>query len=176
MEAFFEAWVEAVARRLAPLLGAVVRSGRLRQTLTPVAWDPPFTGSQRYLLPDVLLETSDGTVVLDAKYKDHWEDLAVHRWGELGTDVRDHHRTDLLQVLAYTAPLAAARVGACLVYPCRRETWESLADRGRLFHRAAIGSGDRIVRVLLTALPMADEASGGLDLLAPELRGLLTVD
>jgi hypothetical protein len=173
MEAFFEAWVEGVAQRLAPLLGAVVRSGRLRQTLTPIEWDPPYRGSQRFLLPDLRLEAGGGVLIMDAKYKDHWEELAVHRWGELEDAVRERHRMDLLQVLAYTAPVDARRVAACLVYPCHRATWESLVERGRLFHRATVGCGSRVVRVLLTALPMDAETGPGLEGLAAELRGLL---
>ena len=46
------------------------------------------------------------------------------------------------------------KITACLVYPCRVDTWRSLQERGRLVHRATVGSGARPVDVVLTAVPM----------------------
>ncbi len=154
METFFEAWVESLLEQVARKVGGVLRSGRQRQTVVPIEWDPPYQGSQRFLLPDLLLETDAGVILVDAKYKDHWEELSLHRWGELAETIRERHREDLLQVLAYASTQDAPRVVACLVYPCRRQTWDSLGERDRRFHRASIGVGTRTVRLLLAAVPM----------------------
>src|SRR5262249_39686270 len=67
MESFFEAWVESLAAQVAHRIGAVLSTGRQRQTLVPIEWDPPFQGSQRFLLPDLILESHRGAIVIDAK-------------------------------------------------------------------------------------------------------------
>jgi hypothetical protein len=59
-----------------------------------------------------------------------------------------------LQVLAYANLAITERVIVCLAYPCRQETWTSLTQRDRLFHRATLAAGSRRVEVLLTAVPM----------------------
>jgi hypothetical protein len=87
--------------------------------------------------------------------------------------VRERHRADLLQVLAYAGTVAADRLIACLVYPCQSKTWESLNERGRLFHRATVGVGARSVNVLLTAIPMDARAERVVDPLAKELHRIL---
>jgi 5-methylcytosine-specific restriction endonuclease McrBC regulatory subunit McrC len=173
METFFEAWVESVVQQVARRIGGVVRTGRQRQTQVPIMWDPPYQGSQRFLLPDVCVETAAGAIIVDAKYKDHWEDLAVTRWGELEEKIRERHRADLLQILAYTSVLDSDRLAACLIYPCRRSTWESLHERNRLFHRGTVGVDNRTVQLLLTALPMDAQADIAVDLLATELGRML---
>jgi hypothetical protein len=173
MEQFFEAWAECVLRQVARHMGGVVRSGRQRQTLVPIEWDPPYQGSQRFLLPDLVMETASGIVIMDAKYKDHWEDLSFHRWSEIEEMVRERHRADLLQVLAYAGTLDTPRLVACLAYPCRTATWESLYERRRLFHRATVGNGSRTVNVLLTAIPMDARVERVVTPLAIELHRVL---
>lgn len=56
MEQFFEAWIETIASHLIRNIGGQIKAGRKRETITPISWDPPFTGSQKYLLPDVIIE------------------------------------------------------------------------------------------------------------------------
>ncbi len=154
MEQFFEAWVEAVAATVARNIGGVVRTGRQRQTVAPIAWDPPFLGSQKSLVPDLVLERGDTTIIIDAKYKEHWEEMQERRWTDLEDLIRERHRADLLQVLAYANLTSAPHIVVCLTYPCRRDTWLRLSERDRLFHRGSIRGGDRRVDILLTALPM----------------------
>lgn len=71
MEEFFEAWVETVVSELAKQTGGVMRIGRKRETVVPIIWNPPYAGSQKYLLPDVILErlsSSDHTAIpMDAE-------------------------------------------------------------------------------------------------------------
>lgn len=154
MEEFFEAWLETLVGRLARLVGGIMRIGRKRETVTPLYWDPPYVGSQRYLLPDVVLEKDDATVIFDAKYKEHWEELNLTRWGNLDDEIRERHRLDLLQVLAYSTVHSKKRVMSCLVYPCRSSTWKSLSERERLYHKASLAAGDRKVDLILTAVPI----------------------
>ena len=54
MEQFFEAWIETIAGHIIRNIGGQLRAGRKRETITPISWDPPFTGSQKHLLPDII--------------------------------------------------------------------------------------------------------------------------
>ncbi|OPX87207.1 MAG: McrBC 5-methylcytosine restriction system component [Pelotomaculum sp. PtaB.Bin104] len=161
MEEFFEAWMETIAAALTRHIGGVLHVGRKRETIAPLVWDPPYVGSQKYLLPDLTLERlserGQETIIFDAKYKGHWEDLNYERWGKLDEELRERHRADLLQVLAYSTLSEAGRIISCLVYPCQKHTYESLKKRGRLYHRAALHAGRRSVNLVLTAIPMEAE-------------------
>lgn len=169
MEAFFEGWVETVASLIARRSGGLVRSGRERSTLAPLAWEPPFVGSQRYLLPDVVLERPGHTIVFDAKYKEHFEELNEHRWFELVNDLQERHRADLLQVLAYSTLYPSERVTCCLAYPCRSDTWDTLRERGRVAHRARVGVAGRDITLVLCAMPMGRPISDVVDEIWPLL-------
>jgi hypothetical protein len=155
MEEFFESWAESILYAVSRKIGGVVRSQRLRQTVTPLRWSPPYLGSQKTLVPDLVLEREGQTIIVDAKYKQHWEEMQDHRWLNLAEEIRERHRADLLQVLAYANLSSTDRTTVCLAYPCLEETWKSLRERNLLFHRASIGAGMRRVDLLLTAFPMS---------------------
>ncbi len=159
MEDFFEAWVETVMRSVARQMGGTLKVGRRRETVSPLAWDPPYLGSQRSLIPDIILELEGTSLIVDAKYKRHWEELQQGPWHAQDAALQERHRADLLQVLAYANLVNSTDIVCCLVYPCSRETWESLAKRGRLFHQADLPNRGRRVRVWLTAVPMGAAAS-----------------
>jgi 5-methylcytosine-specific restriction endonuclease McrBC regulatory subunit McrC len=159
MEQFFEAWVETVMRSVARQMGGVLKAGRRRETVSPLAWDPPYVGSQRSLIPDMILELEGTSFIVDAKYKRHWEELQQGAWYEQNTELHERHRTDLLQVLAYANLASTNNIVCCLIYPCSQGTWESLAKRGRLFHEAELPNRGRRVRVWLTAIPMGAAAN-----------------
>jgi hypothetical protein len=169
MDAFFEAWMETILERVVRRIGGTVRTGRRRQTIAPLNWVPSYIGSQKYLLPDLILERGDTTIIVDAKYKEHWEEMSKHTWGGLTAELRERHRADLLQVLAYANVAATGQVVVCLAYPCRQKTWTSLEERGRLFHRASLAGGPRRVEVLLTAIPMQSELRPLVERLSHEL-------
>ena len=38
------------------------------------------------------LERESETLIIDAKFKGHWEELQRGRWGELDDALREHHR------------------------------------------------------------------------------------
>lgn len=172
METLFEAYVESVMERLLRLRGGVLKRGRTRETIVPIHWDPPITGSQRYLMPDLIIERDEVSCIVDAKYKDHWEDLNVDSWMRLEEEIRNRHRHDVHQILAYAATHEAGVIGAvnssgeylfdtsdrksiicCLMYPCTRETWLSLVSRNRHIHEAELGHSGQNIRLMLTAMP-----------------------
>lgn len=136
MEVFFEAWVEAVAEGAARRVGARLRAGRRHETRVPLDWNPPASGSQRSLVPDLVLDRPDVVVVLDAKYKRHAEEIERLGWSNADERLREQHRNDVLQALAYSTLFNAPRVVACLVYPASPSTWLQLAARGRIAMRA----------------------------------------
>jgi len=154
MDQFFEAWVETIMQRVARHIGGQLRIGRKRETVAALRWEPPYLGSQKSLVPDLWLECDDQTVIVDAKYKRHWEELQQGSWLSAGETFREQHRHDLLQVLAYANLARTRSITACLVYPCSHATWESLEERGRLFHQADLQVYDKVVRLWLTAIPM----------------------
>lgn len=170
MEQFFEAWVETIVRSVAQRTGGVLRTGRKRETVAPIAWDPPYVGSQRSLVPDLILETEDTAIIVDAKYKRHWEEMQVGDWRGQTDELREEHRADVLQVLAYANLVSAREVVCCLVYPCSMTTWASLERRGRLFHQSELPNRGRRVRLWLTAVPMAGVAEEVAGQLGEHLR------
>src|SRR5260370_36094536 len=118
MDKFLEAWVETVFRIVAQRTGGKMRVGRKGETTRPINWEPPYLGSQKSLVPDIWIAWDSATVIIDAKYKRHWEELQRTSWSSLESEIREQHRTDLFQVLAYANLARTSRVIACLVYPC----------------------------------------------------------
>ena len=173
MDQFFEAWVETAFRAVAQRTGGQIRVGRKQETTRPIDWEPPYLGSQKSLIPDIWIEWDSATLIVDAKYKRHWEELQQRSWSNLEAEVREQHRADLFQVLAYASLARTSRVIACLVYPCSPEHWESLRARGRLLHRAEFTVGDRRLVLWLTAIPMATDVERIAIPLADLCRALL---
>lgn len=155
MDQFFEAWVETVFRVVTQRTGGQLRVGRKRETIHPVNWEPPYLGSQKSLVPDIWIEWDSTTLIVDAKYKRHWEEFQQHSWVNIVEQLREQHRNDLLQVLAYANLARTPKVIACLAYPCTAQSWNSLRERRRLIHRADLTVGSRSLHLWLTALPMA---------------------
>lgn len=155
MDQFYEAWVETVFHTVAQRTGGQMRVGRKRETTRPINWQPPYLGSQKSLVPDLWLEWGSTTLIVDAKYKRHWEEMQLQPWARTEEQLREEHRNDLLQVLAYANLAKTRKVITCLSYPCSHESWASLKERGRLFHRAELPVGSRSLELWLTAIPMA---------------------
>jgi len=153
MDSFFEAYVEMLVERLSHGIGGILRVGRKRETLTPLNWDPPFAGSQKYLLPDVVLEREGETLLIDAKYKRHWEEMRTGSWSSLEEEIREHHRQDLLQVLAYSTTIPTNKVTLMLLYPCKKGTWQSMQARHRTRYKGSLTAGERLITVYLSAVP-----------------------
>lgn len=171
MEVFFEAWVETIASWTAGRVGATLRSGRSEETRVALDWRPRYAGSQRSLVPDVVIEHPDVVVVLDAKYKQHAADIRRLGWMETTERVREQHRADLLQVLAYSTLFEAQRVVTLLVYPCSTDEWNDLASRNRLLSMARLRTYPRNVEVGLLAVPLGGDFEGAGRVLEQVIRG-----
>jgi hypothetical protein len=172
MDQFFEAWVETILRNVAKHVGGRLKVGRNRETTAPLVWEPPYLGSQRSLVPDLWLEWEDHTFIVDAKYKRHWDELQQGAWSTAPDLVREQHRHDLLQVLAHANLARTRNVTVCLAYPCSQATWESLEERGRLFHKAELQVQEKVLRVWLTAIPMSAAVDRVKTPLVRQLRSL----
>ena len=172
MEAFFEAWLETLLHSVARTTAGVLKTGRQKQTIRPIAWDPPYLGSQKSLIPDLWLQWGSTTLVVDAKYKRHFEELQFRSWGSIEAEWKEQHRNDLLQVLAYANLAESRTIISCLVYPCTPSTWEYLRQSGRLFHKAEITVGNRALYLWLTAAPMKAAVP---EVAAPLIRELMPV-
>jgi hypothetical protein len=173
MDQFFEAWIETVFGIVARQTGGNLKVARKRETTQPIAWEPPYLGSQKSLVPDVWLEWDSITLIVDAKYKRHWEEMQRYPWSDIEEQFRKEHRNDLLQVLAYANLARTPRVIVCLAYPCSPENWLSLNDRGRVLHKAEISVGQRSLHLWLTAMPMATVAERIAAPLSCQLRSVL---
>lgn len=160
MEKFFEAWVESIAVSVGSRCGAQVDAGRSGKTRVGLHWEPPSSGSQRALIPDVVMRREDTVVVFDAKYKRHAEQIERLGWKGADAELREQHRADVLQALAYSTLFDARRVVACLVYPAPPAEWERLAARKRVLFRARVGSGVRNVELALLAVPLSGVTDG----------------
>ncbi len=170
MEQFFEAWVETVFRSIAHGIGADLRVGRRSETLHPINWEPSYLGSQAALVPDIWLDWGSTTLIVDAKYKRHWDELEDHAWRSVEEMIRERHRNDLFQVLAYANLARTPHVIACLAYPCTPETWNRMVERNRVLHKAEITIGTRSLHLWLTAIPMATEIEKIRAALEPAIR------
>jgi hypothetical protein len=157
MDRFFEAWVESIAAAAAARVGAILRSGRTEQTRVPLDWNPPSGGSQRSLLPDVVLQRDDVIVVLDAKYKQHAADIERLGWHDADRTLKERHRNDLMQALAYSTLFDAPKIVTLLVYPCGVDAYRRLAERGRGHALARIRTTPRNLYVGLMAVPLGGD-------------------
>lgn len=157
MDAFFESWVETIAETVSRRIGAQLTVGRTQATRVYLDWQPPAAGSQRSLLPDVVLARPDVVVIFDAKYKRHAEEIERLGWSNADEHLREQHRNDVLQALAYSTLFDAPRVVACLVYPASPAAWKSMSARGRTITRARVRSGRRSIELALAAVPLSGE-------------------
>ncbi len=165
MAIFFEAWIESIADATAKRYQAKLTSGRRHETTVRLKWSPHRMGTQRALIPDVVLQRSGVTLIIDAKYKRHAQLVGYGAYGKGEHDWQEQHRQDLLQVLAYSSLFDTQRVVACLAYPTPHDQWQTLADQKRIMSRATVRQGLRQVEVALIAVPMSGETDGVSDLL-----------
>lgn len=155
MDDFYENWVETVFRVIARRASCTIKTSRKRETTKPINWNPAYLGSQKSLRPDLWLERDGLTIIVDAKYKRHWEELRIHSFREFEKEMQEHHRNDLMQALAYANLSSAPHTITCLAYPCSRQSWDDMKQRRRIVHKARIPSGDRTLELWLLAIPMA---------------------
>jgi hypothetical protein len=152
VNSLWEAWVEAFLQSLAIRLGGRLLTAREGATSRPFVWRT-HTRSLGYLAPDFLLELPGRAVWIDAKYKDHLRRLAVQDWSGLPDALRESHRADLHQALAYAMLADTPRVDTFLVYPSPAgSSGDSLASEPP-FALADLVGGGRCVRLGLGSIP-----------------------
>ncbi|MFB3787363.1 MAG: hypothetical protein ACE15F_13445 [bacterium] len=154
MHELFERWVECLARLWAHQFGGHVRSVFAGETTIPIRWSQAGQSSLKSLAPDIVVHNGDHVLIIDAKYKSHFEELDDHRWAEMGEDLREQHRHDVHQVLAYAALFETAPITAMLVYPMQETTWERLSRRGRALAQAELNHHGRTLTLALAGLPL----------------------
>lgn len=154
MHELFERWVERITRDWAHEIGAEVKTGRQLQTIVPIEWEAGAQSSMKSLIPDLVLRLGETVVVVDAKYKGHFEELDETRWMELEEELRAEHRHDIHQILAYAALFEAKQIVAILAYPMRSATWARLAEAGRTVSRATLRAAGRSVTLAIAGLPL----------------------
>jgi 5-methylcytosine-specific restriction endonuclease McrBC regulatory subunit McrC len=149
-------WEDYVASKVAERVrdeGGVLRLGRLGQTAMPLHWSDPAHRSMGHLVPDMVVTNRSFVWIVDAKYKSHFADIDEGGWRKMANEIRQSHRADIHQVLAYTALFDSRQVIATLAYPLRRSTWTLLRQRGLDRTTADMFIGERHVRLELWGLP-----------------------
>jgi hypothetical protein len=153
LSALWEAYVEGVVRREAALKGGEVKVARLGETTVPLAWSDPVRRSLSYLAPDIIVRRGRSVHIIDAKYKAHLAELDQVGWRRFTEEAREAHRADLHQVLAYAAIHEAEEITATLMYPLRRDTWNTLVEQQRDTTTSELVHGGRRVLLELRGLP-----------------------
>ena len=153
LDQLWERYVEAAIRREAANEGGEVLVGRLGQTTIPLHWSEPGLRSLGHLVPDIIVRRGRAILIVDAKYKAHLAELDESGWRAASEELREAHRADLHQVLAYASFFDAEETTACLVYPIRQATWEALRAKHQDVWRAEIATRGRNIRLELRGLP-----------------------
>ena len=153
LDILWERYVEATIRNEVKREGGEVRVGRLGETVFPVNWTSKTPRSVSKLVPDLVVHRGAAVRIVDAKYKAHYADLDEQSWARITDDVREAHRADIHQVLAYASLYDAEQITATLIYPLRRSTWEALHARNRDRAVASLFHGKRNVQLELRGLP-----------------------
>jgi hypothetical protein len=153
LDRLWEYYVEAKVREDVRRTGGTMRIGRLGETLTPLHWSDPSHRSLGHLVPDMVIVRGRTVRIVDAKYKSHFAEIDESGWRRMADDIRESHRADLHQVLAYTSLFDAEEITATLAYPLRRQTWLALKARGLDRSVADVFNGQRHISVELWGLP-----------------------
>jgi len=107
-------------------------------------------------------------VWIDAKHKAHFSLLGRHGWRGVTDAIRDAHRADLHQALAYAALVDVDRVDTVLLYPHLGQD-----DAPPPAAVATVASGRRRVRLFLGAIPFGFRTPGRADATVRSWRALL---
>jgi 5-methylcytosine-specific restriction endonuclease McrBC regulatory subunit McrC len=140
--------------------GGVVRAGRLGETVTPLHWTDPSHRSLGHLVPDIAVTRGRGVWIVDAKYKSHFAEIDENGWRRMADDIRESHRADLHQALAYASLFDADEITTTLAYPLRRSTWAALKTRGFDRSTADVYHGARHITLELWGLPFSAASVG----------------
>jgi 5-methylcytosine-specific restriction endonuclease McrBC regulatory subunit McrC len=155
LDRLWEHHVEAYVRDEARRIGGVVRTGRLGETVTPLHWTDPSHRSLGHLVPDIVVIRGRAVWIVDAKYKSHFAEIDEHGWRSMADEIRESHRADLHQALAYASLFDADEIKTTLAYPLRYSTWAALNARGLDRSTAVIYYGSCQTTVELWGLPFS---------------------
>lgn len=158
LERLWEDHVAAKVQERVRQEGGVLRVGRRGETVTPLHWSDPSHRSMGHLVPDVVVTRPSSVWIVDAKYKSHLAEIDEGGWRQVSDDIRESHRGDVHQVLAYSALFDAPEITATLAYPLRFETWATLHQRGLDRTTADVYNGARHIRLELWGLPFSSAA------------------
>lgn len=155
LERLWEDHVAAVVQERVRQEGGVMRVGRRGETVTPLHWSDPSHRSLGHLVPDIVVTRPNAVWVVDAKYKAHMAEIDETGWRRMADDIRESHRADVHQSLAYAALFDTPTVKATLAYPLKAATWVGLRERGLDRSVADVYAGSRTVRLELWGLPFS---------------------
>jgi hypothetical protein len=158
LDRLWELYVASHVSGLARSTGGQLFLGHKGQTIFPLHWNDPGLRTLGHLVPDLVLRRHDELHVFDAKYKAHFAELDEAGWQRMAEDMRESHRADLHQSLAYAALFDAPKITTTLVYPLRQRTFEVLRSRGRDVARAQLFHGGRELTVELQGLPFGSNS------------------
>jgi 5-methylcytosine-specific restriction endonuclease McrBC regulatory subunit McrC len=153
LNALWERYVEAVIREEVAERGGEVLVGRLGQTVFPIQWSTSTARSLGHLTPDIVVKRGGAVRIVDAKYKAHFAELDDAGWWAATEEMKEAHRADLHQVLAYASLYEADEITATLVYPVRHDTWLNLRERRRDRSYAELMHGERRIKLELRGIP-----------------------
>jgi 5-methylcytosine-specific restriction endonuclease McrBC regulatory subunit McrC len=153
LDRLWEYHVEALVREEVRRSGGTLRVGSLGQTIVPLHWSDPTHRSLGHLVPDIVVTRGDCIWIVDAKYKSHFAEIDESGWRRMAEDIRNSHRSDVHQVLAYAALFDATEIRATLAYPLRYQTWSALKSRGLDRSTADLYHAARHVKLELWGLP-----------------------
>lgn len=159
LERLWESYVESVYREEAANFGGEIHVGRLGETVFPLLWSDPTHRSLGHLVPDIVIKHGRCVNIVDAKYKAHLAELDETGWRRFEDEVRESHRADLHQILAYSSLYEADEVIATLVYPLRQSTYQTLKNRHYDRSHAELLHGGRHIRLELRGLPFGTKYS-----------------
>jgi hypothetical protein len=146
----WEAWVESLFAELAVRTGARLGTARKGSTRRPIVWRSPLH-TLGHLAPDLVLQWPDRTVWIDAKYKAHLIEIQQRGWRAVSDDLREAHRADLHQAIAYASLSDTPVVETWLVYPETSEMAEQTSSP--LTSYAELTGSSRKVQLVLAGLP-----------------------
>jgi len=158
LDRLWELYVAAHVASVARVSGGQLFVGHKGQTVFPLHWSNPSVRSLGHLTPDLVLRRHDELHVFDAKYKAHFAELDEAGWLRMADDIRDSHRADMHQALAYAALFDAPKITTTLVYPLRPSTFAALQSRGRDVAKAELLHGGRQLVLELQGLPFGAAA------------------
>ena len=158
LDRLWEDYVGSLIADEVRITGGTLRVARRGETVTPLHWSDPAHRSLGHLAPDLVVSRGTSVRIIDAKYKSHFAEIDEQGWRQMADEIRDRHRADLHQVLAYSALFDAPEITATLAYPLRRDTWASLHARGLDRSSADLYQGSRHVTLELWGLPFGAEA------------------